>query len=47
MKIKKIHHVAYRCNDAKETAEFYKNYLNMDLSIVFAEDNTIFQTKIA
>lgn len=36
--VKRIHHVAYRCNDAKETAEFYKKYLNMDLSLVFAED---------
>lgn len=23
--IKKIHHVAYRCKDAKETVEWYKN----------------------
>ena len=38
MKIKKIHHVAYRCNDAKETAEFYKKILGMNLMLVFAED---------
>jgi len=38
LNVKKIHHVAYRCHDAKETAEFYKKYLNMDLTLVFAED---------
>lgn len=38
MKIKKIHHVAYRCNDAKETVEFYKKTLNMDLMLAIAED---------
>ena len=38
MKIKKIHHVAYRCNDAKETVTFYKKALGMDLMLVFAED---------
>ncbi len=37
MNIIKIHHVAYRCHDAKETAEFYKEFLNMDLQLVFAE----------
>jgi len=31
MKTKKIHHVAYRCNDAKETTTFYKEVLGMDL----------------
>ena len=36
--IKKIHHVAYRCHDAKETVNFYKKYLGMDLMFVFAED---------
>lgn len=38
IKIKQIHHVAYRCKDAKETAEFYKKYLNMDLLVCIAED---------
>jgi glyoxylase I family protein len=33
-----IHHVAYRCKDAKETADFYKNTLNMDLLVCIAED---------
>jgi glyoxylase I family protein len=39
MKIEQIHHVAYRCKDAKETVEFYKNVLNMDLLGAIAEDN--------
>ena len=26
MDIKRIHHVAYRCKDAKETVEFYQRY---------------------
>ncbi len=38
MKTKKIHHVAYRCNNAKETVKFYKKALGMDLMLVFAED---------
>lgn len=36
--IEQIHHVAYRCKDAKQTAEFYKNHLNMDLLVCIAED---------
>ncbi len=38
MNIKKIHHVAYRCKDAKETVEFYKDVLDMDLVLAIAED---------
>lgn len=38
IKIEQIHHVAYRCKDAKETASFYKKYLNMDLLVAIAED---------
>ncbi len=38
MKLERIHHVAYRCNDAKETVDFYKRVLNMDFMIAFAED---------
>ena len=38
MEIKKIHHVAYRCKDAKETVNFYKDVLNMDLLLAIAED---------
>lgn len=36
--IKQIHHVAYRCKDAKITAQFYKDTLNMDLLVCIAED---------
>lgn len=38
IEIKQIHHVAYRCKDAKETVEFYQKYLNMDLLVCIAED---------
>ncbi len=38
MKLKRIHHVAYRCKDAKETVEFYQDVLNMDFTMAFAED---------
>ncbi len=38
IKIQQIHHVAYRCKDAKATAEFYQKYLNMDLLVCIAED---------
>lgn len=38
MKIEKIHHVAYRCHDAKETVEWYGKNLNMDFLLAIAED---------
>lgn len=38
MEIKKIHHVAYRCKDAKETVTFYKEVMDMDLVLAIAED---------
>lgn len=38
MKVQKIHHVAYRCNDAKETVEWYGKHLNMDFVLAIAED---------
>ncbi|MFC4701327.1 VOC family protein [Glaciecola siphonariae] len=38
MAISRIHHVAYRCNDAKETVEFYQNMLDMDFQLAIAED---------
>ena len=38
MKVEKIHHVAYRCKDAKETVEFYQRVLNMEFTVAFAED---------
>jgi 4-hydroxyphenylpyruvate dioxygenase-like putative hemolysin len=38
MNIKRIHHVAYRCNDARETVEFYQRVLGMDYTMAFSED---------
>ena len=38
MEIKKIHHVAYRCKDAKETVEFYRRVLDMDLVLAISEN---------
>jgi len=38
MKVEKIHHVAYRCHDAKETVEWYVKNLNMDFVLAIAED---------
>ena len=37
--VQKFHHVAYRCKDAKETVEFYKKVLDMDLLGAIAEDH--------
>jgi glyoxylase I family protein len=36
--IKQIHHVAYRCKDAKETVDFYTKNLNMDFLLAISED---------
>ncbi len=33
-----IHHVAYRCKDAKETVEWYQKHLKMDFVLAIAED---------
>lgn len=38
MTLKRIHHVAYRCRDAKETVEFYRDMLDMDFVLAIAED---------
>ena len=38
MKIERIHHVAYRCHDAKQTVEWYRKYLDMDFVLAIAED---------
>jgi catechol 2,3-dioxygenase-like lactoylglutathione lyase family enzyme len=39
MKIARIHHVAYRCRDAKQTVEWYRKHLNMDFVLAIAEDH--------
>ena len=38
MQIRKIHHVAYRCRDARETVEWYGKYLNMKFVLAIAEN---------
>ena len=38
MNIERIHHVAYRCNDAKETVRFYQDMLGMEFQLAFAEN---------
>lgn len=38
MKLQGVHHVAYRCRDAKETVEFYQKHLNMDFMLAIAEN---------
>ena len=38
-KLAGIHHVAYRCKDAKQTVEFYRDALGMKFSKAFAEDH--------
>ena len=37
--IDRIHHVAYRCRDARETVEFYRDVLGMEFTTAFAEDH--------
>ena len=37
--LKRIHHVAYRCRDAKETVGWYQRVLGMDYTTAFAEDH--------
>jgi catechol 2,3-dioxygenase-like lactoylglutathione lyase family enzyme len=37
--LQRIHHVAYRCRDAKQTVEWYQKYLKMDFVLAIAEDN--------
>ena len=34
----RIHHVAYRCVDAKQTVEWYRQHLQMDFVLAIAED---------
>ena len=36
--LKRIHHVAYRCIDAKETVDWYARMLGMSFTTAFAED---------
>ncbi len=37
--VTRIHHVAYRCRDAKETVEWYERVLGFSFTTAFAEDH--------
>lgn len=39
MTLKRIHHVAYRCRDAEETVNFYRDKLGMEFKLAIAEDH--------
>jgi len=38
MLVRKIHHVAYRCLDAKQTVEWYEKHLGMNFVLAIAEN---------
>ncbi len=38
MLVQKIHHVAYRCKDAKTTVDWYEKHLDMKLVLAIAEN---------
>lgn len=38
MLVEKVHHVAYRCRDAKQTVEWYEKHLKMKFVLAIAED---------
>jgi glyoxylase I family protein len=38
MGLQGLHHVAYRCRDAKETTAFYRDLLGLELDIAIAEN---------
>ena len=39
MDIKQLHHVAYRCRDARETAEFYTKVLGLEYAMALSEEH--------
>ncbi len=39
MLVQQVHHVAYRCIDAKQTVEWYGRHLGMKFILAIAEDN--------
>lgn len=39
MNIQRIHHVAYRCKDARQTVDWYRQHLGMDFVLAIAEDH--------
>ena len=38
MVVERLHHVAYRCTDAKETVDFYERFLDLKLATSIAEN---------
>lgn len=38
MQLQGVHHVAYRCRDARQTVEFYQKALGMDFMLAISED---------
>jgi lactoylglutathione lyase len=44
MLVQSVHHVAYRCKDAKETVEWYQKHLDMTFILAIAE-NAVPSTK--
>lgn len=38
MDIKQLHHVAYRCRDAKQTTDFYTRVLGLEYAMALAEE---------
>ena len=43
MLIQKVHHVAYRCLDAKQTVEWYEKHLGMKFVLAIAENLVRFE----
>jgi catechol 2,3-dioxygenase-like lactoylglutathione lyase family enzyme len=37
--LQRIHHAAYRCRDAKQTVEWYRQHLGMEFVLAIAENN--------
>jgi catechol 2,3-dioxygenase-like lactoylglutathione lyase family enzyme len=38
MLLERIHHVAYRCRDTRETVDFYRDHLDMEFLLAISED---------
>ena len=38
MTVQRLHHVAYRCTDARETVDFYETFLDLELATSIAEN---------
>jgi glyoxylase I family protein len=38
MLVERIHHVAYRCRDTRETVDFYRAHLGMEFLLAISED---------